>query len=62
MREDLYVNYNNYDKVMRLNYNFHTGRTKVLDIWSKIIYFLASLFAASLPITGFIIWIKKLKH
>jgi uncharacterized iron-regulated membrane protein len=56
LRQDLYKNYTAYDKVMRSNFDFHTGRIRVLGIGSKIIYFLASLFAASLPITGFLIW------
>jgi uncharacterized iron-regulated membrane protein len=56
LREDLYKNYTAYDKVMRSNYDFHTGRIRILGIGSKIIYFLASLFAASLPVTGFLIW------
>lgn len=59
LREDLYKNYNNYDKVMRSNYDFHTGRIPVLGIGSKIIYFLASLFATTLPISGFLIWWNK---
>jgi uncharacterized iron-regulated membrane protein len=61
LREDLYKNYNNYDKVMRSNYDFHTGRIPILGIGSKVIYFLASLFAASLPISGFLIWWAKRK-
>ena len=56
LREDLYKNYTAYDKVMRSNYDFHTGRIRILGIGSKIIYFLASLFAASLPVTGVLIW------
>lgn len=56
LREDLHKNYNNYDKVMRSNYDFHTGSMPIFGIGSKILYFLASLFAASLPITGFLIW------
>ncbi len=59
LRQDLYKNYNAYDKVMRSNYDFHTGRIPVLGIGLKIIYFLASLFAASLPITGFLVWWNK---
>ena len=59
LREDLYKNYNNYDKVMRSNYDFHTGRIPILGIGSKIIYFLASLFATTLPISGFLIWLNK---
>ncbi len=61
LREDLYKNYNNYDKVMRSNYDFHTGRIPALGIGSKIIYFLASLLATTLPISGFLIWFGKRK-
>jgi uncharacterized iron-regulated membrane protein len=61
LREDLYKNYNAYDKVMRSNYDFHTGRIRILGLGSKIVYFLASLFAASLPITGTLIWWNKRK-
>jgi len=61
LREDLYTNYTPYDKVMRSNYDFHTGRIRALGIGSKIIYFLASLFAASLPITGTLIWWNRYK-
>jgi uncharacterized iron-regulated membrane protein len=56
LRADLYKNYTAYDKVMRSNFDFHTGRIRLFGIGSKIIYFFASLFAASLPITGFLIW------
>lgn len=59
LRQDLYKNYNAYDKVMRSNYDFHTGRIRILGLGSKILYFLASLFAASLPITGTLIWWNK---
>lgn len=56
LRSDLYTNYSAYDKVARSNYDFHTGRIMALGIGSKIIYFLAALMAASLPVTGFLIW------
>ncbi|MBN8855163.1 MAG: hypothetical protein BGO55_24850 [Sphingobacteriales bacterium 50-39] len=56
LKADLYTNYNAYDKVARSNYDFHTGRIRALGIGSKIIYFLAALMAASLPVTGFLIW------
>ena len=62
LREDLYKNYNNYDKVMRSNYDLHTGRIPILGIGSKVIYFLASLFATTLPISGFLIWLNKRKR
>ncbi len=59
LREDLYGNYTAYDKVSRSNYDFHTGRIRALGMGSKIIYFLASLFAASLPVTGTLIWLNR---
>lgn len=42
------------DKIMRMNYDIHVGA--VLGLPGKILAFFASLIAASLPITGFIIW------
>jgi len=56
LKQDLYANYTAYDKVARSNYDFHTGRIRALGIGSKIIYCLAALMAASLPVTGFMIW------
>jgi len=37
----------------------HTGQ--IFGTFSKIIYFIACLIATSLPITGTIIWLNKLK-
>jgi len=59
LKAELYSAYTAYDKVARSNYDFHTGRIRVLGPGSKIIYFLAALMAASLPITGFMIWLGK---
>ncbi|MFT3680966.1 MAG: PepSY-associated TM helix domain-containing protein [Ferruginibacter sp.] len=42
------------DKIRRMNYDIHVGA--VLGLPGKIMAFFASLIAASLPITGFIIW------
>lgn len=42
------------DKIVRMNYDIHVGA--ILGLPGKIIAFLASLIAASLPITGFYIW------
>lgn len=45
------------DRLLRMNYDIHTGR-----IWGfagKILAFLASLFIASLPVTGTVIWWRK---
>lgn len=61
LRANLYSNYTAYDKVSRSNYDFHTGRIRVLGLGSKIIYFLVSMIAASLPVTGFLIWLGRKK-
>jgi len=45
------------DKVRKLNYTLHVGA--FAGLFSKTIYFLASLICASLPITGFYIWWGK---
>ena len=37
----------------------HTGQ--IFGTFSKVIYFIACLIATSLPITGTIIWLNKLK-
>lgn len=42
------------DKMMRMNYDIHIGA--IAGIPGKIMAFAASLVAASLPITGFLIW------
>lgn len=45
------------DKVLRMNYDIHTGA--ILGISGKIFAFLISLLIASLPVSGFLIWIGK---
>ncbi len=45
------------DKVRKLNYTLHVGA--FAGLFSKSLYFLASLICASLPITGFYIWWGK---
>lgn len=49
-----YANATVADKLARMNYDIHIGA--VAGLPGKIIAFLASLIAASLPITGFLIW------
>jgi len=44
-------------KLTEMNYDIHVGQ--ILGLTGKIIAFLASLICASLPITGFIIWLGK---
>jgi len=46
-------------KVNDMNYDIHVGQ--ILGLSGKIIAFLASLICASLPITGFIVWLGKRK-
>ncbi len=47
------------DKLGMLNYDLHTG--KILGLPGMIVAFLGSLIAASLPVTGFLIWWGKRK-
>jgi uncharacterized iron-regulated membrane protein len=47
------------DKIMRMNYDIHTGA--ILGLPGKILAFFASLLVASLPVTGFLIWIGRKK-
>ncbi len=42
------------DKIVRMNYDVHVGQ--ILGLPGKILAFCGSLIAASLPITGFLIW------
>ncbi len=42
------------DKLIRMTYDLHTGG--ILGIAGKILAFILSLIAASLPITGFLVW------
>ena len=44
-------------KLKVLNYDLHTG--SALGLFGKTLGFLVSLIAAGLPISGFMIWIKK---
>lgn len=46
-------------KIASLIKPLHTG--EIYGMLSKIIYFLACLIATSLPVTGTIIWLNKLK-
>jgi uncharacterized iron-regulated membrane protein len=46
-------------KLNEMNYDIHVGQ--IFGLTTKIIAFLASLICASLPITGFIIWLGKRK-
>lgn len=47
------------ERLIAMNYDIHVGA--ILGLPGKIIAFLASLVAASLPVTGIIIWLGKKK-
>jgi len=59
------LNRKNYDdqnageKLIGMNYDIHVGA--ILGLPGKIIAFIASLVAASLPVTGFMIWLNRKK-
>jgi len=59
LRAKLYKDYNRADLVEATNYDLHTG--KLFGLTGKIIAVIVSLISASLPVTGFIIWLKKKK-
>ncbi|RYD89654.1 MAG: PepSY domain-containing protein [Sphingobacteriales bacterium] len=47
------------DKISRMNYDIHVGA--IAGLPGKIIAFLGSLIAASMPVTGIIIWLGRKK-
>ena len=47
------------EKIITMNYDIHTGA--VLGITGKIFAFIGALIGASLPVTGFIVWLNKRK-
>jgi len=59
IRAKLYKDYNGADLIEATNYDLHTGR--LFGLPNKIISLLAALVAASLPVTGFMIWWQKRK-
>ncbi|MFD0940460.1 PepSY-associated TM helix domain-containing protein [Pedobacter boryungensis] len=57
-----FANASTADKISRMNYDIHVGA--IMGLPGKILVFFASLIAASMPVTGIIIWLgrkKKLK-
>jgi uncharacterized iron-regulated membrane protein len=47
------------DKLVRMNYDIHVGA--IIGLPGKLLAFFASLVAASLPVTGFIVWYGRRK-
>lgn len=54
-----YAEKNSGEKLIGMNYDIHVGA--ILGLPGKILVFIASLIAASLPVTGFIIWYGRKK-
>lgn len=54
-----YQDKNNGEKIIGMNYDIHVGA--IWGLPGKILAFLTSLVCASLPMTGFIIWLLKKK-
>ncbi|MBL7931003.1 MAG: PepSY domain-containing protein [Bacteroidia bacterium] len=55
--QKLFAEQNLGEKLRTTNYNIHTG--KVLGLSGQFIIFFAGLVAASLPVTGFLIWYRR---
>lgn len=54
LHRDDFKDKNNGEKIIRMNYDIHVG--SILGFPGKLLAFFASLVAASLPVTGFMIW------
>jgi uncharacterized iron-regulated membrane protein len=54
---EMYKDYNLADKLKHSNRDLHTGQN--YGFFGKFLAFLVSLYAATLPITGFLIWYFK---
>ncbi len=48
------------EKLRTLNYDIHTG--KIFGLTGQFLVFFSALIAASLPITGFIMWRNKRRN
>ncbi|HAK78435.1 MAG TPA: hypothetical protein DCM71_16355 [Runella sp.] len=57
LKKELFADYKTADKIKHSNRDLHTGQN--FGIIGKLLAFFASLFAASLPITGFLIWYQR---
>jgi uncharacterized iron-regulated membrane protein len=57
LKAELFTDYKTGDKIKHANRDFHTGQN--FGILGKLLAFFVSLFAATLPITGFLIWYQR---
>lgn len=60
LKTDRFADKRTGEKIVALIYPLHVG--EVYGTFTKIIYFIACLIATSLPVTGIIIWINKLRN
>jgi uncharacterized iron-regulated membrane protein len=59
LRAKLYKEFNGADLIEATNYDLHTGR--LFGLFGKIVACIAALISASLPVTGFVIWLNRKK-
>ncbi|MFD2523734.1 PepSY-associated TM helix domain-containing protein [Emticicia soli] len=57
LKAELYNDYKIADKIKHSNRDLHTGQN--FGILGKLLAFFSSLFSATLPITGFLIWYQR---
>ena len=57
LKSELFVNYSSVDKIKHANRDLHTGQN--YGLMGKLLAFFGSLFATSLPVTGFLIWYQR---
>jgi uncharacterized iron-regulated membrane protein len=57
LQSDLYKNASTAENIKNSIFGIHTG--SIFGVFGKIIVFIAVLIAASLPITGFVMWKRK---
>ncbi|MEQ6119961.1 PepSY-associated TM helix domain-containing protein [Reichenbachiella sp. MALMAid0571] len=59
LNTETFISKNNGEKIRSLNYDIHVG--SILGFPGKVLAFFASLVSASLPVTGFMIWMGRRK-
>ncbi len=59
LQNDKYSSAKGGEKLSRMNYDIHIGR--IAGFPGRVAMFFATIICASLPITGFIIWLKRKK-
>jgi len=57
LKSEYFKDYSAADKVKHANRTLHTGQA--FGLFGKIIMFFASLFSATLPVSGFLVWYQK---